>query len=181
MDQLRKAAVPAWIIAGILVLYPALDVLQAVWPIRLGDVGWRVVVAGLVSRVLVTPILGLGLAFALAVWLKQRRVLRALSLVCGGVAVMLVMGLGVFALDALQMRRMVATEGVQGNYDLGLVVSFLKYTIALGLLGVLAAVQWKTAQAMPKRVRIRRRAAPALMEHPHGGEEDLPLTAQRPA
>jgi hypothetical protein len=151
MNQLRRVAAAAYLLAAILILFTVMDLVQSVWPIRVGDVQWRVLSVGLLSRMLITPLLGLVIAYAAALLLEHRRVLRTLAVLEALLALILVVGMGFYALDALELRARI-TEGNR-NYDLGIAFSFVKYALGFAALAVLTVSQWRTASGMRKGSR----------------------------
>jgi hypothetical protein len=178
MNHLQRVGASAYGVAALLLIFPLLDVLQAVWPPRLGEVSWRVIAAGLLSRVLVTPVLGLLLAFAAALILSQPRVLRTLAVVNALVAVLAAAGLAIFGLDALQVRNQVGMDA-RGSYDLGLLLSFLKYGVVLLVLALMAWSEWKSAASLGRTSGRRSRHTPlVLRQTPRRTESDTqPLIA----
>lgn len=151
MNHLRRVAVPAWVMVAILVVFPILDLVQGVWPVRMGDVSWRVASVGLFSRAMLTPILGLVVAYAAALLLEQRRVVRTMAVLNGLMTVVLLAVLGFYALDAVELRARLASEN--RNYDLGIGFSFLKYGFGLAMLLVLTVSEWRTAGTMRRGSR----------------------------
>ncbi len=133
---------------AILIVFPALDLVQGVWPVRVGDVSWRVASVGLFSRAMLTPILGLVLAYAAALLLEHRRFVRTMAVLNGLFTVTLLAVLGFYALDALELRARLAAEN--RNYDIGIAFSFVKYAFALVVLLVLTVSEWRTAGTMRK-------------------------------
>ncbi len=104
MNQLRRVAAAAYLLAALLIVFTSMDLVQSVWPIRAGDVQWRVLSVGLLSRMLITPLLGLVVAYFAALLMEHRRVLRTLAVLEALLAVLLVVGIGFYALDALELR-----------------------------------------------------------------------------
>lgn len=147
MRHLQRLATLSYAVAGILILFPALDLIQAMWPVQLGELNWRVAAAGLLSRLLVTPLLALVLAYGTALLLKQRRTLRALAVLNVVLVSVLVVGLGSFALDAVQLRGEVRSDA-QTTYDLGIAISFAKYGIALIMLILLTIGEWRSSRTL---------------------------------
>jgi hypothetical protein len=120
-----------------LVLGPVVDLVTTVLPARFGDVSWRYGFLGLGAGYLHTPILGVGLAMAVAAWQEDVAVLRGLGLLATVVAVLLVPLMGVWALDVLQMRELREPD-VRTSVLLGGVIQGAKYLgacVALGLVG----------------------------------------------
>jgi len=169
MSPLRQMAGSAYLVAAILILFPAVELVQDAWPVRLDEVVWRVTAVGALSRMILTPLLGLLLAFALALFLEQWRVVRTLAWVNVVLVVMLAGGLVIYGLDAARVRGDLA-RAAQHAYDLGIVISFAKYTLG-GL--VLAALLYSQARVLRT---VRKQAARAAAEVLRGNaaKGDLP-------
>lgn len=107
MRQLRALAPAAYVVALLLVTIPFSEVVVSALPARPGDASWRFGAVGMLSRALMTPLLGMLLAAALAVVLGHLRTLRTLTLlaVIGAAALLLLLPL--FGLDALEVRARV--------------------------------------------------------------------------
>jgi hypothetical protein len=145
MHRKRLLALPGYSVAFLLVLFPLLDMALSVWPVRAGELAWRFGATGLFSRVLITPLLGLLLAFAVAVLLEQRRVLRGISILSGLVGLAIVGGVILFLLDALQMRPRVRAEAKMA-FDMTTVVALAKYGFGVLVLSAFAVTGWKSSK-----------------------------------
>lgn len=104
MESLRRLAPAAYCIAALLLLIPMMDYLGNAWPFRPGAVDWRYGVIGMVSTYLLSPLLGLLIASAAAAWLQQPRISRTLGVLIWLGAILLLVALGSFVLDSLQVR-----------------------------------------------------------------------------
>ena len=166
--QLRHIAVPAYSVAFLLVFLPLLDTTLSVFPPRFGEVAWRFGAAGLFSRALLTPLLGLLLAFAVGLMLEHRRVLRALSLFSAFVAVVIVGAIGLFLLDAAQMRSQVV-EQAKTPFDVASLIAIGKYGLGLLVLAAFTVCGRKASRgdnAVAKsRAREKGEAAGLLLGH----------------
>jgi hypothetical protein len=103
-------------VAALLVLVPLGEGAVTVFPPKFDAVGWRFGALGLLSSSLLTPSLGLILAAAIAALLDHHRVLRALSVIGGLVAVAVAVMAGVFVLDVIQLRPTVNPQAATGYY-----------------------------------------------------------------
>ena len=153
MSPLRGMAGPAYLIVAILVVFPALQLVQAIWPMRFDDISWRVTSVGLLSGEILIPLLGLVFAHALALFLEQWRVVKTLAWVNVALAVILVLGLGVYALDARELRADIARDA-QRAYDLGIVVSFAKFGLGLLVLAALVYAQRRVLGEVEAKARL---------------------------
>lgn len=140
----RLLAVPAYAVAFLLAFFPLLDTALSVFPPNLGEVAWRFGAAGLFSRALMTPLLGLLLAFAVALLLEHRKVLRGLSILSGLTSAVLLGTIVLFLLDALQMRSQVQPHA-KVAFDIASAVALGKYGLGILVLGAFAASGWKAS------------------------------------
>ena len=139
--DLESLANPSYLLALLLVVTPLVDLIANVWPIRLGDVGWRYGAVGVASGYVITPLLGIALACFIGVALRQRVVLRALVGVCLAVAVVLVIASIDFVMDAMQLRHTVpaTTPLARWSFDVGAAKALFKHlsgAVALVWLGL---------------------------------------------
>ncbi len=105
---------------------------------------------------LVTPLLGLLLACGVALALEQMRVLRALAVFNAVVAVMLLVVITLFMLDAVQLRAQAAVAARDG-LDAASVIALTKYGLAFIVEAALAVGGWQASRSVVKH-RQRRRA-----------------------
>lgn len=105
------------------------EISVAAWPFRLHDVGWRLAVAGAASGGAGTALLAIFLALVIAVIADDRGVIWFVCVVCVVAALLCIVGGGIFALDALQMKGQVKPELVS-RYDAALVWGLTKIVLA---------------------------------------------------
>lgn len=151
---MRRVAVPAYLVAAILVFFPVLDAVTTVWPPRSGDLAWRFGAAGLVSRSLVSPFLGLLITFSVALLLDHRRTLRLFAVVTGLLALSFASLAILFALDSVQMRARVAPESLS-RFDLAWLVGIGKLGVAGLSLLTFTIVSWIASRSSSRRARRR--------------------------
>lgn len=144
MSRERFPAGPAYAVAFLLVFFPLLDTALSVWPLKPGDVLWRFGAVGLLSRSLMTPILGLLVAFSVAYLREQPRVVRTLSVLSGVTAIAIVLATGVFILDALQMRVQVQ-PGARSGFDMATAAALVKYALGALVLMGFAVAAWRAS------------------------------------
>lgn len=158
----------AWAKAGlyafavVLVVSPVVDVGTTVFPFRPGDLSWRYGALGIVPGYIHTPLLGLAIAFCLAIWFRHARTLRWLSILTLLAAVAFVMAMGVFALDVVQMRGMRPPEE-QGLVLAGGAIQEFKYGTATLVLALLGIGGWRTAARLLERDADEREAGPGIV------------------
>jgi hypothetical protein len=158
MKQPKLLALPGYLVALLLIGIPLVEIALPMLPTRFGEVQWRFGAAGLFSRAMMTPFLGLFIVFAIALLLDQRAVLRTISV--GGVllAVLLLGAFAIFALDALQVRVQIKPEARRA-FDTGAIFALMKF--ALG--SVTAVVFASSARRALARQRSKQQdTAPTL-------------------
>lgn len=166
MQSIRRIAVPAYLIAALLILFPLLDTALSVLPPRLGEVSWRFGAAGLFSRALMTPLLGFLLAYAVALLLEQRRVLRAFSVLNAVLAVVLLGATTLFILDAVQMRAQVNPQA-KTAFDVATLVALAKYGLGMVVTVAFAVTGWKGSRRdLTQPVRGKRTSPPLVGRAP---------------
>jgi len=125
-------------LGALLIIQPLAEVLATAWPLRFGEVGWRFGVTGSFQLLISTFVVGIGVVVLAAYLLRQRMVLRGMAVLALVFAVMLVLATASFALDYVQLRRMVRPE-ILGGFDLAAAkagVSSLLSILSLAVLGV---------------------------------------------
>jgi hypothetical protein len=107
-DSSHRYVKALYAVAMLLILVPLADVTLRSFTTEFGSLQWRFGTVGLLFGNLGTVVLGLGLAGLVATILGNRGVLRGVGLFSILLAVALLAMMALFALDALQMRRLVA-------------------------------------------------------------------------
>jgi hypothetical protein len=141
----KHLTVPAYAIAFLLILFPLLDTALSVFPPRFGEVAWRFGATGIFSRTLMTPLLGLLLAFAVALLREQRKMQRAIAIVSALAAVVVIGAMGMFVLDAVQMRVQVRPQA-KTAFDVASLVALGRFTLGLLILVAFAISGWQASQ-----------------------------------
>jgi hypothetical protein len=137
-DSLELLLAPLYFIAVLLIATPMMDFATSVLPLRLESIEWRFATVGLLSGFLLTPLLGILIAIALAAYADHLRFLRVLSIVNGVGAVLFVALLIFFALDVIQLRSVVQ-EQAKAQFQAAAVKAVVKHAtfiLALGWLSV---------------------------------------------
>jgi hypothetical protein len=171
MRPLRFLAWPTYLVATLLVLVPFLDWAVAVWPPQPGNMRWRVAAAGQMSGGLMTVLLGLLLLLAVAVLLEQPRVLRLVAALGALLAAGTLVGLGLFALDAVQLRGSVRPDLVRA-FDAVALQALVKQLLAAVTSIVIAVCAVRAARGTDgaRRARANRAGADVVV----GGGARLP-------
>lgn len=134
---MRRIALPAYLMGLLLVAFPLIDTTVSVWPVRAGEMAWRFGAVGLLSRALMTPLLGMLLALVVALLLEHWRVVRFIAAISGlgGLSVLVLVTL--FAMDAVQMRSQVKPAS-RLAFDIASGVALLKYACGFVVLVAIA-------------------------------------------
>ena len=131
----RRLRVPGYLILGIAMVLPLLDLLVSVMPLRPTTVVWRFGAVGLLSSAIGAPLLILFFIFVLAYLAGDRKVVVLCAVLAALIALTMIAGAGTFALDSLQMKRRVQ-EAAQSRFLLASAQAMMK----LGLEGLAALV-----------------------------------------
>lgn len=123
---IRRLRVPGYLLFGIAMILPLIDLAVSVYPFRFDQVIWRFGLMGLLSSAVGAPLLVLFLMFALALFSGDRKAIIVVGVVSALIALLLIGGAGSFALDALQMKRRVAAQALP-KYLLASMQAMLKY------------------------------------------------------
>jgi hypothetical protein len=146
MLQNRRIIWPSYLIAFSLSIIPPIDALMQTLPMRFGDPRWRWGAFGLMSNAMMIPMIGVLIAFVVATLFEQHLFRRILGVLTAVLAVGTLIGLGMFALDTVQLHKQVQERGL-----LAFRVAALTATTKsiVGML-TLAGFSW-TAFTGPKR------------------------------
>lgn len=127
---------PLYFLAFLLAATPVLDFLTSILPFRTGDLQWRFASVGLLSGFLLTPLLGVALAMAVAHFARHLRVQRLMAIVSLSISVLFVLLMLAFLLDILQLRNSVQPEAraAFAAASTKAVVKHLSFVVALGWL-----------------------------------------------
>lgn len=145
-DSAEPLVGPIYLIAALLVLTPVMDFATSVLPLRVDNIEWRFATVGLLSGFLLTPLLGLAIAYAVASWADHAAVLRILGILSLVVTGLFVVLLVFFGLDIVQLRSAVQDQA-RPQFQAAAakaVVKHVCFIIALGWLGFrgLRAARW---------------------------------------
>lgn len=159
--------VSPWVVRGlylfaiVLVLSPIMDLTSTVWPMRPTELTWRYGFLGLTAGYLHTPLLGACLALGLAWWTERDGVLRFVGIAMLASVLPLLLAMGMFMLDVLQMRGLREAD-VQQAVLVGGILQEVKYGSALLVLLALGFGAVRTAGSR-RRNPGGRRASPGIV------------------
>lgn len=156
MKPNRALISAGYLIAAGLVLAPLAETLVSIWPLQLATVSWRFGATGLISRGLLTSLLGLLLTGGIALAVGHRRLLIFLSALCATAAVFLFAGTILMVLDTVQFRASVNPEAKTG-FDMAAVGAVIRILHAFVATILLAWGSWaagkKGKESRPKEAR----------------------------
>lgn len=170
---MKQDDVSDWLPLGIhlfgiaLMLTAAIDLMTTAWPLRPTEMAWRYGFLGLSAGYLQTPTLGLLLIAGTALWRRQPHVMRAAGIVSLVTAAALMVVMGMFGLDVLQIRElrspdMRATVLAGGLFqEVKFFVAMLVFLmLGLGCLRTVRDTEWnRSAGGHPGIVATPRRSA----------------------
>lgn len=162
MDQKHSSLVGmGYVVAAVLVVFPLVDLLANVVPITPERINWRYGSYGLASGFVLTVVLGMGLAFAMAAASGDRTVIRVLAVisVLGGLG-LIVTG-GIYVLDALQLRDTVSNEA-RSSFLIGTVKALFKNGISGLALIWIAWAGWRGSAAAKGETQKRTKEKPLV-------------------
>jgi hypothetical protein len=136
---------PLYLIAVFLIVVPVTDFLGQIAPLQLGNVEWRFASVGLMSGFLLTPLLGIVLAIAVAAARKHVTVQRLIAIANGIFAIALLAALALFVLDTLQLGSVVSDEQSDA-FGSAATRALVKHFAAMITLGWLARAGFRVAQ-----------------------------------
>jgi hypothetical protein len=139
---------PLYLFAALLAAVPCIDFVQSIGVPQVGNVQWRFATVGLLSSVLLTPMLGLVIAMVTALVRSDVVPLRALALLSALSAAVLFVLLAGFVLDVLQLRGSIPEAGRAGfrTASIKAVVKHMSAVMVLAFLGLRAwrISSWRT-------------------------------------
>lgn len=157
--------VSPWLIWGIylfgvaFILTAAIDLFSTAWPMRPSEIQWRYGFLGLGGGYLQMPTLGLLLIAVGAILARNATLLRITGIVYLLFALVLLVSMGVFGLDVLQVRQL-RPEEARTNVLMGGILQEVKYFVAMIVLVLLGQGCLKTAK---KSASAWARKAPGII------------------
>lgn len=152
--ELRHLALAMYAVAAMLVLIPLTEFAgQLGWTVQPGLLNWRTGSVGLLSGAVLTPTVGMLLAVITASVFGHRAAARGLAIVAGVGAVLMLLVIGVFALDVLQLRPAVVSD-MQRSFTLAAVKALINFSVTAVTLGAICI----SGMRVTRRARARRTA-----------------------
>lgn len=147
----------AYLVALLLVFMPVLQVLLQIWPLQLGNIQWRFPAAGVLVGSLQSPFLGLAIIALVARSTESRGISRTVGILSAITSIVLIASLVLFVLDALQLRAIVNSRGMQ-QFQLTSIrvgLTCLIFTVAFAVLAMVALKQPKGTARTADRTTVR--------------------------
>lgn len=151
-----------YLLAAALVLSPLLNLALSVWPLQPSNVGWRFGALGLLSGGLTVALIGMLLLAALTSMAEQRVGLRAVAVVSALGALLIVAVVGLFLLDALELRNSIVQYQARRQFEINSLRALMGYGWAFL---VLTALAWGGLRASA-RPRASRQGSRRVEEQP---------------
>ncbi len=140
MRRYSALALPGYAVALWLIVFPLVDLITLALPLSPTIVEWRYSLTELLSRSLMTPVLGVFVAMVLATTFRHRRAASALRVIAAAGAVALLSLLLVFMVDSIGLRGGELRRGLAPLFGGAWLAAVGKVTLALTTLALLARV-----------------------------------------
>lgn len=137
MPHLSRLALPTYAVCLWLVLFSAIDAALLTLPLSPTMAMWRYGLARLVNLYLLSPMIGIFLALVLAVVFEHSRVLKAVSMISGLAAIIMLVLTIVYFVDSFAMRG-VEQQGLIPPFTGRWALDLVKLIFGAGLFGVFA-------------------------------------------
>ncbi len=145
--MLRHIRIPAYLILSMAMLLPLLDYANGLVPFRLGDPIWRFGAVSLIASYAVATTVQLFFLFVVAIFAGDRKVLYAVGVFALIAALGLLMGAGMYGLDALQARSQ-TSAATQSRLEVTAGIAFLKLIALFAANAVLVRFAFRAAGAL---------------------------------
>lgn len=155
-DFLRRIRTPAYVFLLLTLLFQLVDFVSASTPLRIDSVVWRFATAGGVSNSAGNFLLLTLLIYTVALLYVDRRMLTFVGAVSAFLALMLLIGTGSFALDALQLRSRVDPSAIR-HFDLASMQAFVKLAIESVVSAFFAISAFRAVSAADKEIQREER------------------------
>jgi hypothetical protein len=170
MDQYRRLAVPAYIVACMLMFIPLFDATMQLWPLRPDSTQWRFGALGLMSNAFLIPAVGLLIVLVTGRTFGHVRLLRVTGWLCAAAAVVATILLLLFALDAVETRTAVTAAG-RLSFVVASFTAAGKMLLAIVTLVLMARAGLRTHRARSNRGAPERGSVLPLGERATSGVE----------
>jgi hypothetical protein len=149
----RSLRLPGYLVMAMLMVFSAGEVGVRSSPFRVHSPAWRLELIGSGAGAMGTVVLGLFVIYAIAAAADDRPTAYIVSSLSSLAAALCVIAIGVFSLDAIQVKTQVQSSLAHG-YDVGTVWVAVRLAIAAIVLAVIAVSSIRAARS------ARREASP---------------------
>ncbi len=171
MKEYTYLAWPLYLAGLLVILLTAVDFVATVAPLSPQTVSWRFGAVGMLSRSIMLPTVGLVGILGTAALLEHVRIQR-LVMVLGFLASgLLLLAVGMFALDAVQLRNQVGPEAVT-SFKASSVVALIKLLSGAVLLAVVGVSGLRMSRHAARKAHSAGPAA--VIVRATGGDESAP-------
>ena len=101
-----------YLCAFILFFMPYFQAFAGIWPLQLGALQWRFQATGALSGILMLPFIGMVLGLVIARASGHKGISRLIGVVAAITTVALLIAIGLFLMDALQLRKIVPDKSM---------------------------------------------------------------------
>lgn len=160
--QSRTLFSAGYVVAFLMATFALLDLFGRLFPLRAADTSWRIGAVGIVSLNMTTLLLALLVTCLTAYHLQHRRTLRTLSVLSLLAAFIAFLVLPLFALDVLELRRLVRADG-KGTFDVAMGRAALTILLTACALAWIGVGSWKATVVRSARKSTAVPAAGVLL------------------
>ena len=156
-ESARRLRVPGYLVMAAITIVQVVDVGIRAWPFRLHSPAWRLGVIGFAANAVGTPMLALLAILAIAVGVGDRGITYLVASLSAIAAALCLLGTGVFALDALQMKSQIQAS-LSHQYDMAsywLVIRVMIAALVFAVIGVTAFRVAKTVRRDAPRQAVK--------------------------
>ena len=161
-----------YLCAFILFFMPYFQAIAGLWPISLGSLQWRYQATGALSGILMLPFIGMVLALAIARSSGHKGVARLIGIVAALTTITLLVAMGLFAMDALQLKKVIADRQMAG-FNKATFTAGVTLLISFSVFAVLTVISFR-----PPQGEMRVTPPKTKFKSPTGGESPGLLIGQ---
>lgn len=135
--------------AFLLFFMPYFQAFAGLWPIQMGSLQWRYQATGGLSAIMMLPFIGLCFGLAIARFSGHKGVARLIGVIAALHAVGLVLAMGLFVMDALQLKKIVRDAQMQ-QFNKGAFTASVTMLMSLVVFIVLTVIAFRGPQGVMK-------------------------------
>ncbi|MDQ6612583.1 MAG: hypothetical protein M3Y64_09120 [Gemmatimonadota bacterium] len=135
----------------VLIIVGYIQGIMTTYPLQLGNVQWRFIAAGSTAALFTLPLLGQTLIFAVARITANLNLARVMGVIAALTALMLLMWVGLFVLDTVQLRTIVKSQEMARFNRQAVATAITMITFGIGF-SILALSALRRPKNAPKPV-----------------------------